>query len=78
MDDGEISGKIRVAAFLPRYIKEMDTTAGGKADDYDENEAVAIYDYKVFMKSIDATEAAAIKDLAVHITMYSNRTIFYL
>ena len=60
LDDGEISGKIRVAAFLPRYIKEMDTTVGGKVDDYDENEAVAIYDYRVSMKSIDATEASAI------------------
>ena len=47
MDDGEISGKIRVAAFLPRYIKEIDATAGGGSRDYDENEAVAIYYYGV-------------------------------
>ena len=58
VDDGNIVGKMRVAAFLPRYIKDMDATGGG--EDYDEKEAVAIYDYKMIMKSIDDIEAASI------------------
>ncbi|KAL7532078.1 hypothetical protein ACHAXR_004421 [Thalassiosira sp. AJA248-18] len=61
--DGGIVGKIRVVAFLPRYIKEMDTNSnsGGAADNaYEESEAVAIYDYKLFMNSIDETEAASL------------------
>lgn len=53
-----IAGKVRVAAFLPKYIKEFD--AGNDSGDYDENTAVAIYDYKVFMKSIDEIEAASL------------------
>lgn len=53
---GGIVIKLRVAAFLPRYIKEMD--ARGPGDDYDENEAIAIYDYKAFMQAIDEDNAA--------------------
>ncbi|KAL7547433.1 hypothetical protein ACHAWF_012066 [Thalassiosira exigua] len=55
-----IVGKIRVAAFLPRYIKYMDDSSSSAGDAYDETEAVAIYDYKVFMKGIDAEEAASL------------------
>lgn len=63
---GGIVGKIRVAAFLPYYIKEMDATTTNKGNGggsvgaitYNENEAVAIYDYKVLLKSIDEIEAA--------------------
>ena len=65
-----VVGKIRVAAFLPYYIKEMDTTKynnigsnGGSTsirDSYNENEAVAIYDYRFSMNRIDELEAASI------------------
>jgi hypothetical protein len=62
---GSIIGKIGVAAFLPYYIKEMDANKksggdGGSKDAYDENEAVAIYDYKISIKSIDELEAISI------------------
>jgi len=50
-----IDGKIRVAAFLPKYIRGMDASDG---DSYDDNEAVAIYDYDILLQSIDETEAA--------------------
>ena len=58
-----------MAAFLPYYIKEMDTTKynniggnGGSTsirDSYNENEAVAIYDYRFSMNRIDELEAAS-------------------
>ena len=47
-------GKVRVAAFLPFYIKEMDA---GSISSYDENAAVALYDYKIRLKRIDDMEA---------------------
>jgi len=64
-------GKIRVAAFLPMYIRDMDSSSSNSGStssnnrleagsDYDEKEAVAIYDYKFFMKGVDETEAASI------------------
>jgi hypothetical protein len=51
-----IDGRIRVAAFLPKYIKNID--ANTAEDQYDENEAVAMYDYKFILSSIDDNEAA--------------------
>merc|ERR1712087_87445 len=48
-DGKRVSGKVRVAAFLPTYIKELDSMKN--ADDYDENAAVAIYDYNIVMNS---------------------------
>lgn len=57
-DQNQVVGKIRVAAFLPKYIKGLD--AGNSAQDYDENSAVAVYDYKILMKSISESEAASI------------------
>ncbi len=56
-------GKVRVAAFLPKYIRALDveTSTNSNADpgvDYDENSAVAIYDYKILMQKIDEIEAA--------------------
>ena len=64
-----VVGKIRVAAFLPYYIKERDTTnynkKGGNGgstsirDSYNENEAVAIYDYRFSLNRIDESEAAS-------------------
>lgn len=58
-----VTGRIRVAAFLPKYIREMDGGSDGvnrATGDYDENEAVALYDYRVLMKGIDEVEAASI------------------
>jgi hypothetical protein len=62
LDTGDVVGKLRVAAFLPKYIQQMDTRRGGSKDDeyYNDHKAVAIYDYKVFMKPIDEMEAASI------------------
>lgn len=54
--EDSIVGKIHVAAFLPRYIKDIDGTGAG--DEYNENEAVAIYSYKIRLISIDEAEAA--------------------
>lgn len=61
-DDGDerISGKVRVAAFLPYWVKEMDGMDENLADAYDENEAVALYDYDIRMQRIDSNEAAMI------------------
>jgi len=66
--EGEIVGKIRVAAFLPYYIKEMDANnksnnnngGGDVRNQYEEDEAVAFYDYKFTMKSIDQMDAASL------------------
>ena len=55
VDDG-IVGKLRVASFLPKYIRVMDKN--NAEDDYDETKAIAIYDYNVRLTSIDETEAA--------------------
>jgi hypothetical protein len=52
-----VDGKTRVAAFLPKYIKNID---GNTEDGYDENEAVAMYDYKFELSSIDDSEAASL------------------
>ncbi|CAJ1949665.1 unnamed protein product [Cylindrotheca closterium] len=53
--DGQdvISGRIRVAAFLPHYIQQLD----GADSSYQDTKAVAVYDYKIFMKRIDENEA---------------------
>lgn len=61
-DGNIILGKVRIAAFLPKYIKALDTTPPGNDDteDYDENNAVAIYDYRVLMKRIDEVEASSL------------------
>jgi len=61
-DEGGVVGKTRIAAFLPYYIKGMDVNLNSGADSgirnvYDENEAVAIYDYKISMKPIDELQA---------------------
>lgn len=57
LENGDILGQIRVAAFLPRYIQQLDT----KDDvEYNDQESVAIYDYKIFMIPIDATEAGSL------------------
>lgn len=53
-----ILGKVRVASFLPKYIKSLD--AGNDAEDYNENNAVALYDYSILMKSIDEVEASSL------------------
>lgn len=59
-EEGNIVGKIRVAAFLPKYIQAMDSSGidSGSINSYDDNEAVAIYDYNVFIQRIDETEAS--------------------
>lgn len=56
--DNAMLCKIRVAAFLPKYKQEVGASSAG--DEYDDNEAVAIYDYKVKLKSIDEMEAASL------------------
>ena len=53
-----VIGKRRVAAFLPKYIKDMDNLGNDNLISYNDNEAAAIYDYKIFMKRIDESEAA--------------------
>jgi hypothetical protein len=52
---------MRVAAFLPYYVKEIDAGAvtGGRGA-YVDSDPVAIYDYKISMTSIDALEAGSI------------------
>jgi hypothetical protein len=64
LSDNSVLGKIRVAAFLPNYIKSLDNTQNnGKANievEYDENKAVVIYDYKVLMERIDENQASSI------------------
>lgn len=57
-NNDEIVGKTRVAAFLPRYIKDMDANTG--RIEYDDNESVALYDYKMKLMSIDEAEAASL------------------
>lgn len=60
-EEGKIVGKVRVAAFLPKYIHAIDNsgTGSGSINSYDDNEAVAIYNYNVFIQRIDETEASA-------------------
>ena len=58
-ENDAIDGKVRVAAFLPKYIRGMDANSNGDGDSYDENEAVAIYDYTISLQRIDEAEAAA-------------------
>ena len=58
-DEETLEGRIRVAAFLPEYIND----AGGGASvgaSRNEKEALAIYDYNIFMKRIDEAEAASL------------------
>ena len=55
-----IDGKVRVAAFLPKYIRGMDANSASAGDSYDDNEALAIYDYNIVLQTIDETEAAAL------------------
>jgi hypothetical protein len=59
-EEGNVVGKVRVAAFLPKYIQAMDSSGigSGGINSYDDNEAVAIYDYNVFIQRIDETEAS--------------------
>ena len=52
-----VDGKIRVAAFLPQYIRGLDSS-NKSGDNYNEYEAVAIYDYNVHLQKIDESEAA--------------------
>ena len=52
-----ITGRIRVAAFLPKNIKELD--GGSDTNNYDEDKAIAIYDYKYSMKKIEDFEASS-------------------
>ena len=59
-ENDAIVGKVRVAAFLPKYISGMDANSNGDGDLYDDNEAVAIYDYNISLQRIDETEAAAL------------------
>jgi hypothetical protein len=58
-DTKTVIGKIRVAAFLPKYIRALDTEVSNEIK-YDEESAVAIYDYKILMKSLDEQEAATL------------------
>lgn len=60
-EEGNVVGKVRVAAFLPKYIQAIDSsgTDSDSINSYDDNEAVAIYDYNVFIQRIDETEASA-------------------
>lgn len=53
-----IDGTIRVAAFLPQYIRNQDNTIPANKV-YDDNTAVAQYDYKFRMEPIDESEAAS-------------------
>lgn len=53
-----IDGTIRVAAFLPQYIRNQDNTIPANKV-YDDNMAVAQYDYKFRMEPIDESEAAS-------------------
>jgi hypothetical protein len=58
-ENGVFDGKVRVAAFLPRYISDIDANSNNSdGDSYDDNKAVAIYDYNVLLQNIDETEAA--------------------
>ena len=56
-NDYDVIGKVRVAAFLPMYINNLDSSTGGN---YDEGQAVALYDYDIKMKKIEDFEAANI------------------
>ena len=51
--EGSVEGKVRVAAFLPRYVED----GGGDAREYDETSAVALYDYGVALERIDEDAA---------------------
>ena len=58
-----VTGTTNVAAFLPKYIRELDNNnlpVTDSAAQYDENQAVATYDYKFVMKSIDENEALSL------------------
>ncbi len=73
-DVDEVKGKIRVGAFLPFWVKQMDgstttirsdSSSSSSGDNtnlmdytYDEHMAVALYDYDVYMKRIDGNEAS--------------------
>ncbi|KAL7491123.1 hypothetical protein ACHAWT_001565 [Skeletonema menzelii] len=59
-ENDSIDGKVRIAAFLPKYIRGMDVSSNSDGDSYDDNEAVAIYDYNIFLQRIDETEAATL------------------
>ncbi len=50
----ELVGKVRVAAFLPRFVKEMDSS---DTEGYYETNAIALYDYDVKMTSIEERDA---------------------
>lgn len=57
-ENDAIDGKVRVAAFLPTYIRGMDADSGD--DSYDDNKAIAIYDCNILLQNIDETEAATL------------------
>ena len=50
-----IKGRVRVAGFLPFFVKELDSSGGAS---YEESQAVAIYDYNIVLKKIDEVEAS--------------------
>ena len=53
--EGSIAGRVRVAAFLPRYVGDED--ADVVAATYDETRAVALYDYGMTLERIDEETA---------------------
>lgn len=53
----DVIGKVRVAAFLPMYIRDADGSVGSGS--YDEAQAVALYDYDINMKKIDEYDAGS-------------------
>ena len=57
--EDQIIGRVRVAAFLPYFIKGLDQLDSDKTV-HDEEKAVALYDYDLSMKRIDIEEAAQI------------------
>ena len=57
--EDQIIGRVRVAAFLPYFIKCLDQLDSDKTV-HDEEKAVALYDYDLSMKRIDIEVAAQI------------------
>ena len=56
--EGFVAGRVRVVAFLPRYVGDED--AGAAAAKYDETRTVALYDYGMTLERIDEETAVVL------------------
>ncbi len=71
--DDKIVGKIRVAAFLPRYIKQI---GGGRSGYEYDDEAVALYNYGMLMKSIETEASSCYYHIRTTITLFNFQLCF--